>query len=82
MGRNPVREKTRAGRETATLEDVVKHQQHAEQYYQRVGCNAKLNAQNRGAEAECEARQYAEQQADRHMVTTIHTVCQQSVQEA
>ena len=44
-----------------------------------MGCHTQLHAQNRGAEAKREARQHAEQKADRHMVTTIHTVRQQTI---
>ena len=54
-------QKTRTGRESTTLKDVVQHQQHAKQHHQRVGCNTQLHAQDSGAEAEGEACRHAQQ---------------------
>ena len=81
-GRDPVRQQSRAGREPAALEDVVGHEQHAEQHNERVRRNTYLDTEDAGAEAEGEARKHTQQQSEGHVPAAVHAVGDQSVHKA
>ena len=78
---NPMREQTCARRESAALEDVVEYQQYTERNDERVRCYANLDAEQCRCKAKCKRCCRAEQQTERHMVASVHSIGEQTICE-